>query len=275
MDLWTCTHAYNTTQALQEQQRTRQTEQPPAVVSACNLFLSSDNLLDRLLLALWLGIPISILALTLTHLSQQITKVGLSFQNLASAIDKERLKRDLQSKAGVSVQIEEISGDGKDVERGEDKVLVVISCRASETNQLIALSPELKLMYPSFQMAEQIYLKANKLPRGLSLIELFFTDKISDWIAGRPIQLLKDIAKITSLSEDTMDIVKVWSGSFFIMFRLPKSAAQIIVKKERELEGKFPTLKKIKLIGDLPPLSQSVSFAHMQHDNICNTHTMT
>ena len=173
------------------------------------------------------------------------------------------------------MQIEEISGDGKDVERGKDSVFVVISCRASETNQLIALSPELKLMYPSFQMAEQLYLKANKLPKGLALIELFFTDKLSDWIAGRPIQLLKDIAKITGLSEDTMDIVKVWSGSFFIMFRLPKSAAQIIVKKERELEGKFPTLKKIKLIGDSAPLSQSVSFAHMRHDDICNAHTTT
>ena len=200
--------------------------------------------------------------------------MGLSFQNSASAIDTERLKKDLQSKTRVSVQIEESSADGKDVERGKDKVLVVISCRASETNQLIALSPELKLMYPSFQMAEQLYLKANKLPKGLALIELFFTDKLSDWIAGRPIQLLKDIAKITNLSEDTMDIVKVWSGSFFIMFRLPKPAAQIIVKKERELEGKFPTLKKIKLIGDLAPLSHSVSFAHVRHDNICNTHMM-
>ena len=240
--------------------------------------------------------------LTLTLILTDCTKVCCAFEDPASAFDKERLKKDVESKTGVSVHIERVkeisnkdkgsSGDRKQRKKKKNKAktkktkkkktmgkpkktFIVITCLASDKNRLISYSPDLKSIYPTFGRARQVYLKKYKPPEDSKLIQFRFMDALSDWGGGRAMELIADIAKHIGLREETMDLVDIRSGSVLIVFRVPEAVAQIILTKELELKAKFPTLEKIELIGDLAPLPQSVSFTHTQHDNICDTHTST
>ena len=184
------------------------------------------------------------------------------------------MKSNLQSKVGITVQSEQVaarSEHGEDVVRRDnerkDKTIVVLKCLASEKNLLIACRPEIESMYPSFKTAREVYPKDYKPPKGSKFFQLCFTDPFRAWSGRRVFKLIQIIAEITGLSEDTIDLVELSKGSLFIVLRLPEAAAQTILKKEGELKAKFHTLEKIELTGDLAPLSQSASFAHMRDDD--------
>ena len=125
---------------------------------------------------------------------------------------------------------------------------------------LIAYGAKLKLLYPSFKSAREVWRK--KLPKGKKLVQFAFRDTHENWVEGRPIQLMKDIAKMTKLSKDTMHLVEILFGSVIIVLRLPESAARTIKEKASELKEKFPTLETIKLITESAVLSQPVRDTH-------------
>ena len=87
--------------------------------------------------------------------------------------------------------------------------------------------------------------------------ELTFANKILDWADGRVLHLIKRVAKLTGMSEDSIDLVEVKEGSLILVLRVPEGAAEAIASKSTEgglevefqteaLKDEFPTLKAIE-----------------------------
>jgi len=182
-------------------------------------------------------------------------KVKLKFQKSKDSIDTEKLKKYLKSESGISARFdtfEETFGAGKDGAKRQKKTFVVLTCRKKQSKRLLAFTPSLKLKYPSFKQARRIVRKSHKTPKGTRLIQLTFKDKLSNWLDGRPIQLIKDVARITGMSEETIDLVEVKEGSVIIILRVPESGAEALIKtsSEGELKAKYSTLKTVEPIAD-------------------------
>ena len=171
-----------------------------------------------------------------------------------------QLKKYLKLKLGVSTGFDivaENSRGDKDVAKCQKKTFVLLSCRKKQLKRLIGLSPTLKLMYPSFKKARHVVRKAHKPPKGKRLIQLTFADKFIDWAEGRVLHLIKRVAKLTGISEDSIDLVEVKEGSLILVLRVPEGAAEAIASKSTEgglevefqteaLKDEFPTLKAIE-----------------------------
>ena len=179
---------------------------------------------------------------------------------MVNSIDTERFKSNLQSKAEISSgQIKSVKSSSRDDEGlVDEKTLVSITCLESALFRLVASSNKISSMYPSFQRARKIYMQDYNPPKGSTLVRLHFKDGLYDWHGSRIEKLIIDIAKITGVDKDTIELVEISKGSVFIVLRLPEAAAKSIVEKEIELKEKFPELDKIELIRDLGRL---VSFA--------------
>ena len=187
----------------------------------------------------------------------------LTFENPESAIDKERLLDVCQAQAGVSARIVDIakrSGDGKDI---DDNTFVIITCLKKYSEKLVAYGPHIKKFYPSFKTAVEVSSHESfEPPQDKQLIQLTFKDTHLNWLEGRAIQLMIDIAEMTGLSRETMRLVQVLCGSVIIVLRLPKSAVQTLRDKESEFKVKYPTFEKMDLIADSAVQSQPVSATH-------------
>ena len=195
------------------------------------------------------------------------TQMKVAFNESESPPDKGQIQQICQSKAGNSVRVDNY---GMDVEVPKAKAfVVVISCVDTHMRRLMRSAPRLGMRYPSFikatDAAYDVSLKSLEPPRGKKLIKLRFEDTFSNWQDDELDQLIEDIAQMTHVNEDTIDVVEISGGSVIIVLRLPEAAAQTLIKNSSErkmLKAKFRTLETIELIADLTPRSEIVSVAH-------------
>ena len=177
--------------------------------------------------------------------SNSYAKTELAFNKEVSAADKAEIQKFCQTNAGTSARIDNSAESNK-------PFAVIITCLETDQMTLLAAAPKLAMRYDSFIMATDAALdkslKSLEPPEGKKLIQLCFRDTFSNWVENRPIQLIKDIAEITGLSLDTIDLVRVSGGSVYIFLRLTKSAAQKLmeISSERKmLNSKYHTLETI------------------------------
>ena len=174
-------------------------------------------------------------------------KVKLTFHESKDEINMKQMKQYLKSKLGIYTRFDIVaknSGRGKDVAKREAKTFVLLTCRKKRLSSLIASSPELKLMYPSFKKARHITRKAHKPPKGKKLIQLSFADEFHEWGKGRALELIQRIAKLTGVPEDSIELVGMRPGSVVVVLRVPEPAAEVVMKESTEgLKVQFPTLR--------------------------------